>query len=50
MLRQNIFFSFQSAVKDVDSGNPVKFGYVVFAEKGVAQKVIKTSFKHKGLF
>jgi len=34
-------FIHKSAVKDVDSGNPVKFGYVVFAEKGVAQKVLK---------
>ena len=32
---------FQSAVKDNDSGKLVKFGYVVFAEKGVAQKVLK---------
>jgi len=34
-------FIHKSAVKDVESGNPVKFGYVVFAEKGVAQKVLK---------
>jgi hypothetical protein len=34
-------FVHKSAVKDVDSGDPVKFGYVVFAEKGVAQKVAK---------
>jgi len=34
-------FIHKSAVKDVDSGNPVKFGYVVFAEKGIAQKVLK---------
>ena len=32
---------FQSAVKDNITGKPVKFGYVVFAEKGVAQKVLK---------
>ena len=31
----------QSAVRDQDSGKLVKFGYVVFAEKGVAQKVLK---------
>ena len=35
------FYTFQSAVKDNDSGKLVKFGYVVFAEKGVAQKVLK---------
>jgi len=34
-------FIHKSAVKDVESGNPVKFGYVVFAEKGSAQKVLK---------
>ena len=34
--------SLQSAVKDNNTGKPVKFGYVVFAEKGVAQKVLKT--------
>eukprot|EP00088_Acartia_fossae_P036934 TRINITY_DN3812_c0_g1_i13.p1 TRINITY_DN3812_c0_g1~~TRINITY_DN3812_c0_g1_i13.p1 ORF type:complete len:266 (+),score=42.37 TRINITY_DN3812_c0_g1_i13:56-853(+) len=34
-------FIHKSAVKDVESGNPVKFGYVVFAEKGIAQKVLK---------
>ena len=34
-------FSIQSAVKDNDSGKLVKFGYVVFAEKGTAQKVIR---------
>jgi len=28
-------------VKDNITGKPVKFGYVVFAEKGVAQKVLK---------
>jgi len=32
-------FVHKSAVKDNDSGKLVKFGYVVFAEKGVAQKV-----------
>ena len=32
---------FQSAVKDNESGKMVKFGYVVFAEKGVSQKVLK---------
>ena len=26
-------------MKDVETGNQVKFGYVVFAEKGIAQKV-----------
>ena len=36
----NLFF-FQNAVKDNDSGLPVKFGYVVFAEKGATQKVLK---------
>ena len=36
-----INLSFQSAVKDNNTGKPVKFGYVVFAEKGVAQKVLK---------
>ena len=35
------FFSLQSAVKDNESGKMVKFGYVVFAEKGVAQKLLK---------
>jgi len=34
-------FVHKSAVKDNDSGKLVKFGYVVFAEKGVAQKVLK---------
>lgn len=34
-------FVHKSAVKDNDSGKLVKFGYVVFAEKGVAQKVSK---------
>lgn len=34
-------FVHKSAVKDNDSGKLVKFGYVVFAEKGVAQKVIR---------
>jgi len=34
----------QSAVKDNDSGKLVKFGYVVFAEKGVAQKVLKEGY------
>jgi len=34
-------FVHKSAVKDAESGNPVKFGYVVFAEKGAAQKVLK---------
>ena len=38
---ENYFYTFQSAVKDNDSGKLVKFGYVVFAEKGVAQKVLK---------
>ena len=36
----------QSAVKDNDSGKLVKFGYVVFAEKGVAQKVLKEGYIH----
>lgn len=35
-------FLHKSAVKDNNTGKPVKFGYVVFAEKGVAQKVLKT--------
>ncbi len=43
--KNNKISFFQSAVKDVDSGNPVKFGYVVFAEKGIAQKVILGVFK-----
>jgi hypothetical protein len=34
-------FIHKSAVKDLETGNPVKFGYVVFAEKGIAQKVLK---------
>merc|ERR1719499_872985 len=34
-------FVHKSAVKDNDSGKLVKFGYVVFAEKGVSQKVLK---------
>lgn len=34
-------FIHKSAVKDVETGNPVKFGYVVFAEKGATQKVLK---------
>jgi len=34
-------FVHKSAVKDNDSGKLVKFGYVVFAEKGVAQKVLE---------
>jgi len=34
-------FVHKSAVKDNDSGKLVKFGYVVFAEKGVAQKALK---------
>jgi len=34
-------FLHKSAVRDSDSGKLVKFGYVVFAEKGVAQKVLK---------
>jgi len=34
-------FVHKNAVKDAQSGNPVKFGYVVFAEKGTAQKVLK---------
>ena len=38
------FYTFQSAVKDNDSGKLVKFGYVVFAEKGVAQKVSKEGY------
>jgi len=33
-------FLHKSAVRDNDSGKPVKFGYVVFAEKGAAQKVL----------
>ena len=39
-----ILHFFQSAVKDNDSGKLVKFGYVVFAEKGVAQKVLKEGY------
>ena len=35
-------FFFQGAVKDNNTGKPVKFGYVVFAERGVAQKVLKS--------
>jgi len=34
-------FLHKSAVKDLETGNQVKFGYVVFAEKGTAQKVLK---------
>lgn len=34
-------FVHKSAVKDNASGKMVKFGYVVFAEKGVSQKVLK---------
>ena len=34
-------FLFQNAVKDNDSGKLVKFGYVVFQEKGVAQKLLR---------
>jgi hypothetical protein len=34
-------FLHKSAVKDNITGKPVKFGYVVFAEQGVAQKVLK---------
>jgi len=37
-------FVHKSAVKDNESGKPVKFGYVVFAEKGVAQKVLKEGY------
>jgi len=37
-------FVHKSAVKDNESGNMVKFGYVVFAEKGVAQKVLKEGY------
>jgi len=37
-------FVHKSAVKDNDSGKLVKFGYVVFAEKGVAQKVLKEGY------
>jgi len=37
-------FVHKSAVKDNDSGKLVKFGYVVFAEKGVAQKVMKEGY------
>ncbi len=37
-------FSIQSAVKDNDSGKLVKFGYVVFAEKGTAQKVLREGY------
>lgn len=40
----SFFFYFQSAVKDNDSGKLVKFGYVVFAEKGTAQKVLKEGY------
>ena len=35
-------YVFQGAVKDNNTGKPVKFGYVVFAERGVAQKVLKS--------
>ena len=38
--KKNMFF--QGAVKDNNTGKPVKFGYVVFAERGVAQKVLKS--------
>lgn len=34
-------FIHKSAVKDSITGNQIKFGYVVFAEKGIAQKVLK---------
>jgi len=34
-------FLHKSAVKDNDNGDLVKFGYVVFAEKGIAQKVLQ---------
>jgi len=34
-------FIHKSAVKDLLTGNQIKFGYVVFAEKGIAQKVLK---------
>lgn len=34
-------FIHKSAVKDLETGKLVKFGYVVFAEKGVAQRVVK---------
>merc|ERR1712112_129096 len=37
-------FLHKSAVKDCESGKLVKFGYVVFAEKGVAQKVMKEGY------
>jgi len=37
-------FVHKSAVKDNESGKLVKFGYVVFAEKGVAQKVSKEGY------
>jgi len=37
-------FVHKSAVKDNDSGKMVKFGYVVFAERGVAQKVMKEGY------
>lgn len=37
-------FVHKSAVKDNDSGKLVKFGYVVFAEKGTAQKVFREGF------
>merc|ERR1719334_2947328 len=35
-------FLHKGAVKDNNTGKPVKFGYVVFAERGVAQKVLKS--------
>jgi len=37
-------FVHKSAVKDNDSGKLVKFGYVVFAEKGTAQKVLREGY------
>lgn len=37
-------FVHKSAVKDNDSGILVKFGYVVFAEKGAAQKVLREGY------
>jgi len=34
-------FIHKNAVKDLETGKLIKFGYVVFAEKGVAQRVLK---------
>ena len=43
-VKKSFMFSIQSAVKDNDSGKLVKFGYVVFAEKGTAQKVLREGY------